>query len=65
MGACGMNVTDEKSRMPIPPTCQSCMHCETWITRDVERHQCLRGYPMHDSCGWQRDRTMSIAGVGK
>lgn len=58
-----MNTTDEKSRMPIPAECRRCMHCETWITRDVERHQCLRGHTMQPGCGWQRERTMSIAEV--
>ena len=58
-----MNTADEKSRMPIPEDCRRCMHCDTRITLGVERNQCLRGYPMHPECGWQRDRTESIAGV--
>lgn len=60
-----MNATDEKSRMPIPPTCQSCMHCETWRTNGVERHQCLRGHTMQPGCGWQREKTTSLMGVVK
>lgn len=58
-----MNTADEKSRMPIPPTCQSCMHCETWIVNRIERHLCLRGHTMQPGCGWMRERTMSVAEV--
>lgn len=60
-----MNVADEKSRMPIPEDCRRCMHCETWRTNGIDRHQCLRGHTMQPGCGWQREKTASLMGVGK
>lgn len=57
-----MNIADEKALMPIPDACRECMHCETWRTQGVERHQCLRGHTMQPGCGWQRMRTPSIMG---
>jgi hypothetical protein len=55
-----MNQRDERAKQAPPPGCQRCAHCLEWRGTTGERHDCLRGMPMHDGCAWQSVKTVSL-----
>ena len=42
--------SDDRAKLAPPQQCRACYHFEAWRVDGVERHQCLRGQPMHQGC---------------